>query len=441
MAARIGVPDILRPDVSAATPYVGPTAQRVAYPGIYDRPDVIAARAAANVAPENPALKKLFGVTRDDLFQMSQQGQRQGNVDPQIWQPNKPGRINEAAAAIMNPANAQRMIDTLAEARKYPDLYKGMVPWYVMDPMYQRMEQLVGPEQARAEYMKFNAIVPPFSAASDVVGELNRGTGANMFATQGNYPVFQRYGGFGKATRAATPDFPPGLEDIKAHIYHQTQADPVARYLATGSHGYDPNSVKIPLYMGASGVPQTGFQTRLPVPDAHFTRATGMPDVRTNKDFDTFMGGPEYRPVGPWYRENVAQPLGIESVPAQALMWGTYGKETGVKTKIGAPKLELLAGNIWNRAQKLGIDPYKLRDDVLTGKGHAVGLLPVAGAALAGLGALAPHPSQARSFGSLAPPSRDDYDELLRQARPVPPVIPGTGDYPAPPIGAIGIRG
>ena len=36
-------------------------AQRMAYPGVYKRPDVIAAEAASRVAPEDPMLKRLFG--------------------------------------------------------------------------------------------------------------------------------------------------------------------------------------------------------------------------------------------------------------------------------------------------------------------------------------------------------------------------------------------
>ena len=44
--------------------------ERMAYPGIYGNPAEIAAMAASRVAPEDPALKQLFGVTREDLYQM-----------------------------------------------------------------------------------------------------------------------------------------------------------------------------------------------------------------------------------------------------------------------------------------------------------------------------------------------------------------------------------
>jgi hypothetical protein len=343
---------------------------RNANPGVYGDPRAIAAAANAIVAPEHPALKALFGVTRDDLYGISQQGTRQGNItEPNIWSPAKPGKTNEAALAVMNDANAQRLIDTLAEARKYPGLERGMVPWYVMDPAYQRMVQLVGPERAAKEYRDFNMSMTPFSAGSPVPLEITRGTAARMMWNRGEYEDFKKYGGLAGNKRGE--DFPEALRDVKGVMGHLNMANPVESYMTTGKHGYGTDSVKINLYSDASGVPQTGFQTRWAVPDAHFTRATGLPDVRTNMGFNDYMGGTEYRPIGPWYREKVATPLGIEAVPAQALMWGTYGPQTGVKTAIGAGKLELLSQAIWERAQRLGVDPQWLRDKVLTGEQHS----------------------------------------------------------------------
>lgn len=355
-------------DVSAAAPYIT-SPLRVANPGVYKRPDVIAREAAENVAPEHPALKHLFGVTRDDLYQISQQGRRQGNVEPEIWMPSRPGKVNYAAEAIMTPANAKRMVDTLSEAEKYPELIKGMDPWYVMDPMYQELVRLFGKERAKTEYVKLNATIGPFSAGSNVMTEINRGTAANMAVTRGDYPTFQRFAGVAEKDRGA--DYPEWLRDVKGHAYHGIQARPVASWMETGKHAYENDTVKIPLYMQASGVPETGFQTRLPVPDAHFTRASGMPDARRQQAFNEYMGGTEYRPYGSWFRENVAKPLGIEAVPAQARMWGTYAPQTGVDTAIGAGKLELISQAIWERALKLGIDPKVLRDQVLSGKAHA----------------------------------------------------------------------
>lgn len=364
---------------------------RIANPGVYKRPDVIAREANELVVPEHPALKELFNVTRDDLYGISQQGRRQGNVEPQLWTPSKASKPNEASTRVMTDANAQRLIDTLAEAQKYPELTKGMVPWYVMDPMYQRMVKLVGEKRAKEEYVKFNSTVAPFSAGSAVPTEINRGTAANMYRTRGELPIFKQYGNVAEQNRG--PDFPADMRDVKGHMMHGNQIDPVLRYVQTGEHGYNKDTVKIPLYMSASGVPQTGFQTRWAVPDTHFASALGMPEVRTGNEFRSYMGGTEYRPIGPWYREKVAEPVGLEAVPAQALTWGTFAPQTGVRTGIGAGKLELLAQNIWERAKKLGIDPKKFRDDVLMGKEHALWLLgigvPAAGAAAGQMGGVA----------------------------------------------------
>jgi len=72
---------------------------RNAFPGIYKRPDVLAQEAAARVAPEDPMLKRLFGVTRDDLFEMSK---RQGNIPGVIPGAAKNPKGSEAALSVMN---------------------------------------------------------------------------------------------------------------------------------------------------------------------------------------------------------------------------------------------------------------------------------------------------------------------------------------------------
>ena len=355
--------------------------ERVLKPGIYQNPRQLAAQAAERVAPEHEALKQLFGVSRGDLYEIGGRGTRQGNIDPVLFDPVKNPKGSYAADAVMNPRNAQRQIDALAEAERFPGLIHGPDSWYVMDPMYQRMVQLVGPERAKAEYQKFNTVVPMFSPGSDVLTEINRGTGANMMITRGEWPAFLKYAGMREKDRGR--GFPEALRDVQGHPFHKTsQAGSVERSYIGDAPMMDP---KVPLYIQASGVPETGFQTKLPVPDAHYTRSVGMSDVRKNANPGESMSMSEYREVGPWYRENVASPLGIEAVPAQARQWTLYGPQTGVDTPLGAPKLEILAQKIWERAAKLGIDPRTLRDDVLTGKAHASWLLP----ALAPVGMMA----------------------------------------------------
>jgi hypothetical protein len=292
-------------------------------------------------------------------------------MQPDLWMPNRPGKAPEAATAVMNLANEQRLIDTLMEARKHEGLEKGMVPWYVMDPLYKRMEALVGPERAAKEYHDFNMSMTPFSAGSSVPSEINRGTAANMMRKRGEYDVFEKYGGL-KAGARNTPDYPEILREVNGIMGHMNQAGPVRRYMETGKHGYGKDQVKINLYSGASGVPETGFQTTGAVPDAHFTRALGVPDARKIPEgFNDYMGGTEYRQIGPWYRDKIAKPLDLEAVPSQALMWGTFGPQTGVKTKIGAGKLELIAKQMWERAMRKGVDPALFRDQVLRGEQHS----------------------------------------------------------------------
>ena len=154
-----------------------------------------------------------------------------------------------------------------------------MVPWYVMDPAYQQMERLVGPERAAKEYRDFNMSMTPFSAGSSVPAEINRGTAANMMRQRGEYDIFKQFGGLA-ADKRDVPGYPEILRDVGGMMGHLGQANPVERYVNTGSHGYGDANVKINLYSDASGVPQTGFQTTGAVPDAHFTRAVGVPTTR-----------------------------------------------------------------------------------------------------------------------------------------------------------------
>ena len=148
------------------------------------------------------------------------------------------------------------------------------------------------------------------------------------------------------------------------------------------------DSPKVPLYIEASGVPQTGFQTRTPVGDAHWSRAVGLADTRgkaTRKGKevvpDASVTNPEMSMLAPWWRDEIAGPMGLESVPAQARAWGTFSGQTGVTTPIGAPKLELIADQIMETSRRLGISPEAARDLVLTGearmgkkKGGSIGL-------------------------------------------------------------------
>jgi hypothetical protein len=346
---------------------------RNAFPGIYKRPDVIAKEAAERVAPESPALKQLFGVTRDDLYEMGKG--RVGNVPGLLPGAAANPKGSRAAADVMNPRNEQRLLDVLSESEKYPQLVRGMDPWYIMDPAYQRLEQLVGPVEAVKRYKQLNTLTGMASPGSDVLTEMNRGTAANYLATQGRFGDFVDYAG--KPMSARGSDFPDDLRSVMGHPYHRTaQAIPMQQYLDTGA--VQMSSPKVPAYIQASSVPQVGFQTDLPVGDAHWSRAVGLADTRgaaTRKGQSVVPGAsvsnPEMSTLAPWWKDKIAAQVGLESVPAQARAWGAFSPQTGVESPIGAPKLELLSMKIMEAANRYGVSPEQARDMILKGEGYA----------------------------------------------------------------------
>jgi hypothetical protein len=346
---------------------------RNAFPGIYKRPDVIAKEAAERVAPESPALKQLFGVTRDDLYEMGKG--RVGNVPGLLPGAAANPKGSRAAADVMNPRNEQRLLDVLSESEKYPQLVRGMDPWYIMDPAYQRLEQLVGPVEAAKRYKQLNTLTGMASPGSDVLTEMNRGTAANYLATQGRFGDFIDYAGRPMSARGS--DFPDDLRSVMGHPYHRTaQAIPMQQYLDTGA--VQMSSPKVPAYIQASSVPQVGFQTDLPVGDAHWSRAVGLADTRgaaTRKGQSVVPGAsvsnPEMSTLAPWWKDKIAAQVGLESVPAQARAWGAFSPQTGVESPIGAPKLELLSMKIMEAANRYGVSPEQARDMILKGEGYA----------------------------------------------------------------------
>jgi len=352
--------------------------ERIAFPNIYKNPKELVQEATSRVAPENPLLQQLFGVTRQDLFDISQQGTRAGNITDVPFKTAKNPKGAAHASQVMNPRNEQRLQDIVAEARLQPELFKGMASWYTMDPLYQRFVDIYGQDKAIGEYNKFNALTGMSSPGSEVLTELNRGTAANMMDTLGRFEDFRKYGGVSEFKRGA--DYPPELAGVIGHPYHSTaQAGPMGKYLASGLIEMD--SAKVPSYIHASGVPETGFQTQYPVGDAHWSRLVGLPDVRgatTKKGVPTIPKAsasvPEMVALGPWFNQRIAQPMGLEAVPTQAVIWGAGSGATGVTSPIGAPKLELLAQQIGETATRLGISPETARDMIIRGQAYAGGI-------------------------------------------------------------------
>ena len=352
--------------------------ERIAYPGIYSNPRELVQEAANRVAPESPLLKQLFGVTREDLFDISQQGTRAGNITDVPFKTAANPKGAAHASQVMNPRNVQRLQDIVGEAKQQPELYKGMASWYTMDPLYKRFVDIYGPDRAIGEYNKFNTLTGMSSPGSEVLTELNRGTAANMMDTAGRFAEFRKYGGLPEGKRKS--DFPPELAGVTGHPYHKTaQSGPMEKYLETGL--LNMGSAKVPSYIHASGVPETGFQTQWPVGDAHWSRLVGLPDVRgatTKKGKESVPNAsasvPEMVSLGPWFNQRIAQPMGMEAVPAQAVIWGAGSGATGVTSPIGAPKLELLAQQIGETARRLNITPEAARDLIIRGQAYAGGI-------------------------------------------------------------------
>jgi hypothetical protein len=349
------------------TPKVKPTVkspERIAFPGIYGNPAKIAAEAASRVAPESPNLKRLFGVTRDDLMQIAHS--REGNLPGALPGAAANPRGSEAAEKVMTPKNVQRILDVNAEATKHPELVRGMDPWYVMDPFYNRMVQLLGKDEAIKEYRKMNILSGMASPGSEVMTEIPRGSAAYFLQKQGRWPEFMKSVAIPQKDRAAA-GVAEDIIGVPGHVYHRTaQADPMDKYLKSGQ--FTMTTPKVPLYIESSGVPDTGFQTRTPVGDAHWSRAVGLGDTRTSQNFGASVSNPEMTQLAPWWREKIAQQLGIESVPAQARTWGAFSGQTGVTTPIGSPKLEMIADQIMDTAKRLGVSPETARDMVMTGE-------------------------------------------------------------------------
>jgi hypothetical protein len=365
---------------------------RIAFPDIYMNPRDLVAK--ANVAPENPLMQQLFGVTRRDLFDIAQEGQRKGNITERPFEAAAKAKGARIAPQIMTPENEQRLQDIIAESKLRPDLYEGMASWYTMDPLYELFKQYHG-ENAPEMYRKFNTLTGMASPGSEVLTELNRGTAANWLANQGRFEDFIKYGG--KATKGGRRR-PKDLSAIMGHPYHSTaQAGPMEVYLETGEPQM--KSAKVPSYIAASSVPELGFQTEWPVGDAHWSRLVGLPDVRgtaKRKGKEVIPGAsatvPEMVSLAPWWKEKIASKMGLESVPAQAIVWGAGSHATGVTSPIGATKLELLAQQIGKAADRMGVSPETARDLIIAGKAHAgfadPALLGTLGAT-GGLGALA----------------------------------------------------
>lgn len=369
-------------------------AERKAFPGVYDDPAKIAKIASERSAPETPAMKELFGVDRRELYEMSQE---RGLGGESVFQRGAKARGAKAAEPIMQPANTQRVTDILTEGGKYPEIYEGMDAWYNLDPLYNQFVKLFGKEEGARRFKQYNAFSGMSSPMSDVLTETSRGTAANWLHNQGRFEDFVKYGGKRGDQPGETPR-PPGMGDYPGHMAHTTAQTPAMRKYIANAGAVDMKSPKVPVYIQAALPEELGGSWRVPVGDAHWSRAVGLPDTRNLKKVDgvykvndASVSPSELGSLTPWF-SSIADDVGILPVPAQARLWGTASHATGVESPIGASKLELVANKIYDQAQKRGVDPKLFRDYVLAG--GDVKKLGLSSAALASLVGIPAHASE-----------------------------------------------
>jgi hypothetical protein len=339
-------------------------AGRKTIPGIYDDPREIVERASRAVAPESEAMQQLFGVTREDLAKVAMER------EPVVWLP--PGaparpRGTDYAGLVMQPANTQRLVDILDEASESP-LRAGMTGWYMLDPAYRRLVELVGEDEAKKLFVDMNTLTGVHSANAAVANELTRGTAMNWLNRENRLSDYVTYG-----AKAGMEGSPADMATIPGHLAHKTaHIIPALRYLETGELSKE---AKTPAYITSSNPPVLGTNVNFPVGDAHYVRAIGLSDVRpeTQNPSARFASWsmPEAMQLHDWFTSDVARRAGLSGVSAQALLWGALSPTTGVKSKIGAPKLEILADLIMQTAQRLNVSPEEARDMVLLGRAYA----------------------------------------------------------------------
>lgn len=347
-------------------------AERMAYPGIFKPAKQLAEEADVLVRPSQGNMEKLFGVTREDLAAIADEPGTVPGVIPGAAAKPKGTRHGKAVTTEENTARIRNAIEATREHA--PNLWTGMKGWYITDPMFQRLVALVGPEEAVKRMERLNTLQGMASPSSDVVTEVLRGSAANRLAQSGRFEDFDKFAGMTLEDRIAA-GLPEDIVAIPSHAYHKTAQSPSMRaFLETGESQM--KSPKVPLYIQASRPSQMGRQSDIPVGDAHWSRAVGLPDVRGLKTVKGEVGPnaasvstSELQELAPWWREQVAGQTGLEAVPAQAMAWGTFSPQTGVDTAIGAPKLEIISDLIAEKAQATGMQPEKLRDLYLTGEG------------------------------------------------------------------------
>lgn len=347
---------------------------RLAYPGIYKSPRVIAEEARDAIIPEGESLQRLFGVGRGDLDAIAQ-GRDYGALSAPDPAFPFPARSRGAAVSpgVLTPRNAQRISDITEESSKFDPL-RFTRSWYEMQPLWDRAAELgLSPE----EMQRMNARIGLHSALADPRSEINRGTLANKLINEGRLDDYVQFGGVpaegrldkksGKyfPGRAEVEGFPADMMEMKSHLAHKGH---VGKLLELEDKGfYVPSTPKVATYIQATD--PTFPDPRRPIADSHFARGLGYADVHANASPGVELSGPEYKDLLPWW-EKVSKGVGEHPRDLQALLWNVMGPQTGVRY-IGPPKLEIMADEIMKASRRLGVSPETARDMVITGKAAA----------------------------------------------------------------------
>ena len=324
-------------------------------PGLWDNPKRIVNDSAKMVAPEDPLLRELFGVDRADLDALAYQNQDFRIANPLVYEPT---RVPEHVGKVTTPSNARRLQDVIGEAAD-DQRFTGMPGWYVTNPLLDRAKRLLGPEEGERWFLAHHKFASPMSAMNDVQSEIAKGTFTHLLAGQNNLDEFFDVG-----------RLPAGLN----HPAHTTaHAAGVRNMMESGGERFwsaaNP-SPKTPNYY----MSKTGQNWYWPTGDAHFVRATGLPDVRprvieretgTRIPDASSIGKTEAFPVGKWFTNDVAAPLGLTGNVGHPVLWGAMASRTGVESAIGAPYLEILASNTRRSATRQGISPQDALDNYI----------------------------------------------------------------------------
>ena len=141
--------------------------------------------------------------------------------------------------------------------------------------------------------------------------------------------------------------------------------------MESGEMRFGQDAPKVATYEASSSIPQLGMQTSLPIPDKHFSQFLFdeyFQNIGAKGEKARSLKTREFQKAAPWYRDKVAKPLGIEGRSAQGLQWGFASPVTGVRSPVGAPKLEILSDYVAMRAKQAGVPEEDMLRQILLGE-------------------------------------------------------------------------